>query len=73
MKIPPDLAEVEGIEGLIRASAKASEYAKPKVLLPKAATNKLATRSPIRICVLPMLKLLGYKTVGPCLLIHNIF
>ncbi len=46
MKMPPALAVVEGMAGAIAASANASPYAKPSVLLPKAFTNRVATRSP---------------------------
>ena len=46
MKMPPALAVVEGMAGAIAASANASPYARPSVLLPKAFTNKVATRSP---------------------------
>ena len=46
MKMPPALAVVEGIAGAMRHSANANPYARPKVLLPKALTKSVATRSP---------------------------
>lgn len=46
MKMPPALAVVEGMAGAIRPSAKARPYANPSVLLPKAFTKSVATRSP---------------------------
>ena len=46
MKMPPALAVVEGMAGAIRPSAKARPYANPSVLLPKALTKSVATRSP---------------------------
>ena len=46
MKMPPALAVVEGIAGAMMASAKPNPYARPKVLLPKALTKSVATRSP---------------------------
>lgn len=63
MKMPPALAVVEGMAGAIAASANASPYAKPSVLLPKAFTNRVATRSPSPVfskpCRCPGLTKLG--------------
>ena len=47
MKMPPALAVVDGMAGAIAASANPSPYANPRVLLPKAFTNRVATRSPV--------------------------
>ena len=46
MKMPPALAVVEGMAGAMRASANPRPYASPRVLLPNAFTNSVATRSP---------------------------
>ncbi len=58
MKMPPALAVVEGMAGAIAASANASPYAKPSVLLPKAFTNRVATRSPSPVFSKPCSRLI---------------
>lgn len=46
MKMPPALAVVEGMAGARNISAVDRPYARPRELLPKALTKRVATRSP---------------------------
>ncbi len=69
MKMPPARAVVEGMAGARQASATLSPYARPSVLLPQAATNRLATRSPSPVFWKPCMP--AGHDLGTCDANHN--